>query len=782
MDIKSNDNIETDNIPFYKKKKDSPIDIINMQYLLQASPFRREYTYNFSKRLKEDFFFNEFYSEMWLPKDNPDICEKNIQFDKLIRNELVSMENPDEKVSLFHLWGYAGCGKTTFIRHVLWDLSRNQSLRYNAINFEHCNQISTALETTISRLIGKNEDGTVNYLSRLTNNELFDLSAFERITSFLKSFSKKVQEYYHYKRDKSNDIMWLLHQVKESIEFQLSKPTIEMENVEDTASPYSIYIDFLLILLFFISIYKIEVSDSSARNTVILLDNVDSISNLKEEYTLLTAILNFLNASHLFFDQNYDNDNIITNGKKISLLIDEMKYSIFLTTRVVTVKRFRELKPDFEDFFGWDNHEMPEYFYNHEDIISRRLSYYQKSENYRGDSIVLQKMEGVYDLSKIVYRSSSFKRLFNGNIRFCFSTLGYIYDKFYGTALVDNCKRLNTEYDNKNPTAGHGANGIVLAMLLNYFKENDIYSKKLHLSTCTQDNKISLSRIILTILHENGGICSMLDIFDELPPKYVNERLCEYIWDLSERERDIWRRLLTFERKIPVDEEELKQQYKSFQKGERSRNAFTELILCRSGEVFLEIVLPHFEFMMSRCVAKKSYLENKAYHPLYCSNSLDMYYSCGTSRYVFEDKIDRVYKTVAECSLNSSYFVNEVIENCNYNEYTFINESALNYHEDDKSEVEGSKQSYIGRLVFSHVGYIESYRRYLKNSRNLTPDINKRLTLSIKKYLKLYKNAAKALHSERQDSALDDMLDSIKNIEISNFYDFNTKIETKKRA
>ena len=56
-----NSNIEygaaSSGLPFYKKNKESSIDNIKIQYLLEATPFRRKFTYNFGKRLTEETFW-----------------------------------------------------------------------------------------------------------------------------------------------------------------------------------------------------------------------------------------------------------------------------------------------------------------------------------------------------------------------------------------------------------------------------------------------------------------------------------------------------------------------------------------------------------------------------------------------------------------------------------------------------------------------------------------------------------------------------------------------------
>ena len=766
-------------LPFYKKDSNSDIDNIrNIILLLQATPFKRDTSINFSKRLTDSIFFNELYTDMWLPANNEEICRKNREFDQHIQNDLVSMENPDERISLLHLWGYAGTGKTTYIRHLLWDLSNKQQLSYNVINFEKCSRVSEALATKVSRLIGTNNESIVNYLSKLTNNDYFNMEPFGIVFPFLKSFALRMRDLIEIGANEPADTLQILQNIKEIIERQIKETTIDFENLNDDVTPYSVYIDFLLSLLFFISIYKTEVQPDKSSKTVILFDNVDSMRNLKEEYVLLTSIMNFLNASHLFFDYNADNEHIIKN-KKISDILSNMKYSIFLTTRVVTAKRFRELKPDLEDSLGQANHEMPEQFYNHRQILYNRLAYYQKAENYRTDSQVLNQIKDIYELSTYVYRSSSFHKLFNGNIRFCFRTLIYLYNRFYTTPLYDDCKRLNQEYDRDNAFAGIGANGIVLSMVLDYFKSNGVYSKKLHLSECSQDNNISLSRIILTILHENEGRCSVLEIFDSLPPEYVNEQLCEYIYDLSERERDVWRRLITFERRIPETEAELERQCVKYKNNDKRRDVYTDLLLCRGGEVFLDIVIPHFEFMLSRCSNHADYLCNEAYYPLFSHHSLNFTYtSNGELRYNFENKINKVYSAVKECSTNSKFFANRVMDYFSYDNIAFIKDSKLNYHEDDESGMERSHQSYISRLVFSHVGYIECYRFYLKKINQLDANINKKLTLIIEKYLNIYAYADPCLRSPGQDMVLNDLLGKIRKIRRSNFTDYNTRIAT----
>lgn len=87
-------------------------------------------------------------------------------------------------------------------------------------------------------------------------------------------------------------------------------------------------------------------------------------------------------------------------------------------------------------------------------------------------------------------------------------------------------------------------------------------------------------------------------------------------------------------------------------------------------------------------------------------------------------------------------------------------------------------------MIFSHIGYIERYRRYLlkrheKDTLELRADLNKRTIGFIKLYLNLYNDPNTCYPTETQNKAARELLEAIRKIEDSNFMDFSTKIETK---
>lgn len=97
------------------------------------------------------------------------------------------------------------------------------------------------------------------------------------------------------------------------------------------------------------------------------------------------------------------------------------------------------------------------------------------------------------------------------------------------------------------------------------------------------------------------------------------------------------------------------------------------------------------------------------------------------------------------------------------------------------------KQSYESRLIFSHIGYIERYRRYLlkrheKDNPQLRADLNERTIKFIKLYLELYNDPNTCYPTETQNRAAKELMEAIRKIEDSKFMDFSTKIETKTTA
>ena len=734
------------------------INKIKEEYLLKATPFIRETRINFSGNLTPEIFFSSLYADKITDID-PRINIENEKFDQNIMENLNNINNNFAKVDLIHIAGYGGCGKTTYIRHLLWNLSKENKIENEIIDFEGAKRIVEPFVERISLQLCQDKEGIVLYIKDIINGKSFALNRFQDIMPYLSDL--------------------------------LSETDINNLNIEDIQAiilkqeklflSYDLYFYYLVTLDFLLQLYKV-MQHRQKRTMIVVFDNVDSISILKEESTLVSVLKEFINDCNFFFGANVNNQKIY-NNETVDNTISRTKFMFFLTTRMITIKKYLELEPDLEKVYGWISLRMPEHYYNHHAIVKRRVEFYEEMEGNR-ESKTIDNLKAISDFSNTFYRTSHFKRLFNGNIRFCFDTICKLRNLYSSTTLLKECDSLY-KYVGQTSDVVEGINGIILNMLLNYFKDNGIYSEKLHLSECQCDKKISLSRIVLTVVREKGGACSVVELFKLLSPFNTLEDICDVLWDLSEAKRDYWRRLITFNAIIPKSLRELKIQMDNFKNGINDIERYSEINICISGCAYIDYVVPNFEFMLSRHKYDLSKLHERNYQPLFSDSSEDILCTKeNVKKYRFEKKIDWVYKDVADCCVNSVYFAGLVMDIFKINKYEYINNTYFNYHSINRDGTPGIRQSYESRLIFSHIGYIERYRRYLlqKNklqSQETLADINRRLVIRIKRYLDLYLDEEMCFHTCKQDEAAKELSTQLQQIQENNFKDFITKIEVR---
>ena len=731
------------------------INRVRCKYLLEATPYRIDPMVNFSNRLLE----KEFYEHLFQKASTGANYKENGLFEKKISDAIKDIGNEYSKVEMIHIAGYGGCGKTTFVRHLLWEMQESNGTTYDVLDYEGSQTAADPILNKVStRLYVLRESSFREFLMRSADEEIFNMNRFQFCVEQLKGIKQYLET-----NAALNEV-----EIKKYLKEQISE-------FEDTET----FLEYLFVLDFFMLLYQ---GKENARNrpTIIVIDNVDSLSDLSEESKLISAMKNYVADCSFFFGQN-----INSTGKFVDIpaseLIQNTKLILFLTTRIATIRKYEELYPDIENLYGWNSFLMPEHYYDHEAIIKRRIDYYSEQET--DDSDTIKELVKIKELAEIAYSNYNFKRLFNGNIRFCIERLCDIAMQYGETKTLQNCFELY-KMRNKIPEAVSGANGILLALILADFKNNRVFSDKLHLSECQQDNKVSLSRLILTILREKGNRCSMLELYGLLEPFFGIDEITSTTWALSENCREIWRRLLLFNVRFPKSCAELKMQEYAYRNKSVDANDYSEVEMCTSGNAYVEYVVPHFEFMLSRHDHNIELFINSRYQPLFTDDSEKQTMSSSQYKYKFERKINWVYEDVHDCCYNSVHFSNQICQHYEIEKSDYIQNTVYNYMAQASDGTVRFKQSYESRLIFSHIGYIERYRRYLlkrheKDTLELRADLNKRTIGFIKLYLNLYNDPNTCYPTETQNKAARELLEAIRKIEDSNFMDFSTKIETK---
>ena len=333
------------------------LNVISNEILLEATPFHKDPRINFLGKLTPDIFFKEFYV------DSIDISEESqdrsiLKFTKGFNDTLdATTDNPYAKVDMIHIEGYGGCGKTTFIRHLLWSKFNDYSLKY-VIDFAGTQHVENVYIFALSKLIYENfyYSKTLD-LEELKNIKLFETRCFGNVFKLIVDFVDELKKLEAKSFLSEDDIITLFLSFKDA----------HKDDLENG------YIRFLL--RFYFIIQMMENINMGNKPIIIVLDNVDSIDNIEEERNFVLELKQFIIDCNYFFGLNANNNNLLHN-RTISEIIEKYKMICFLTTRIVTFRKIVEFHPDMEELYGWKSFKFPKNYFNHVSIINKKIDYY----------------------------------------------------------------------------------------------------------------------------------------------------------------------------------------------------------------------------------------------------------------------------------------------------------------------------------------------------------------------------------------------------------------------
>lgn len=670
----------------------SEIETVRLCDLFLATPYTIDVSRNFGFKLDEKIFQTNLYTSSFdETRISNQSVEKNVKFDRTVKEVLLGLTDRYSKVNVLHISGVTGCGKTTYIRHLLWRF-KDVIGQYEIIDYEGCTSDEQPFIARIIKLLGEYPSEVVSdfFNAIICGQEkgIFELTAFSDLIPYLQCFKRLLVEI-----DVNKESIYeIIHMVR-------NKCSSKIEYLR-----FLITVEFLLILIS-------RFLKKEDNPIVLVIDHFDHVSYLSgNEEILLSAIIQFSKDCNYFFADNYNSTQTFHN-KSVERVFQNTKLQIILTTRLTSGRRYESFYPDWELMHGWTNVIFPENFYDQKAIISTRVNFFNQIENIH-QSLVARKLLYVRGLSEVAYYTPTFSRLFNGSIRFCIYTLCDIVER-YPEQMI---KEVFSLYHSSSGKAIYiGAVGFFMGLLLDYFKMHGIFEEKLHLKSYHYScEAIPLSRIVLTVLREKGGRCSLLDMFVLLEPLGITtETIIRTIWDLSMSSRNIWRSLIVFEMHVPITESDLIEQAKMFKRKIYDVKEYTELVMCSSGDAYLSDVLSHFEYMQSTYDLHRG-INEMTYLPLFANDSEEIIIgNNGEEIYRFELKIRRVFNEVRKCCHNSRRFAALVMAKEGLSEYEYLNLSFYNYHTSSLYDWQDYKLSYESRIIFAHIAYIDNYRRYL---------------------------------------------------------------------
>lgn len=613
--------------------------------------------------------------------------------------------------------GYAGCGKTLFAHYLIRRYAVKELFSYQ---FERGEGEDYSIDFIKSKILRK----LSREIATLIEQNSTILSTFQQLGKLFDG-NEKIYSCIRFCFSNEND--------KRRITFENTKKQYEeiTDSVEkwimsayenETNLTVSDIVSFLLVLdyLLRIALSKNTAPNNERRNIFCLLDNIDNL-NRDAVSELYRAVVNVVNM--IRYQQLANEDFFGTKGCYPLIYL-------FPTREVTERKLLAGLQkkmpsetldsPGILDYcrLSLDNKE-------HGKIVQKRIDYWSKNTgDLQLEAGQLSQLRQAKVLIRTNFAQGSFSSLYNNNYSRCINRILEFYNKY--PALAKECAnppipRGSTTPKHIKSAIAFAQRGIFLRGLLEMLKAMDAYvsptdfhkkyhfqsSSKLGLATLTpyyetHALQVSLSRLVLTYLKSKEGntayLSELLDCFSD----YEAQEVCRCVYALGENLRNQWRRLVMFNSSIPTEVQDLYEQAKILKKDHVED---TEIQLCVAGREYLNVVVPSFEFFLSRLDRSCNIVK---YPPLFSVESM----KSGKWR----QSIDTVLRSVEQCAEHLYHYDIAMIDTLleRGEEATIANlffSANVNLDGKRTQDIE-QKQSHLSRLVFSHVSYIEAFRRY----------------------------------------------------------------------
>lgn len=720
------------------------LDNVPIQRYLRATPFGCDDGIDFDGNIGEDFFFNELYYDTEKAKNKKSKILGNMK------------DNAD---AVIILKGYSGCGKTTFIHYLLREKKRVKLI----FNME--SGINNQLEDPIlSKIISELEDVLVDDIidnCRILENvyDIFFKSDF-KLNGVIKKYldsEYKIKKFLDdlFREEKFREILQKIYQDKNE------RAKIDLKEIVHI---YLNEMEALQIFGFYILLDLAEEIGGRANGSkndigcVFCFDNLDNIDNIEKTKRFVKYFTQaWINIKTMLRECNFEKFSISRNAVISG-------YTAILAVRETTYARITEHYN--ETVKAVICEEIVSELYVKSKIVKKRTDFLKKN---RRDipAKLYSKAETISSIFDNKYLDENLFAMFNNSYNTAIKTI---------SKICDENEELITEYSNlikfKNRKINRGANGIILRLFFDFFKEAGFYENGLDLYDLNQKEsqyKFSPARLILTYLYNTNSEVCLYDLFNYFEDVILDEDIAQIIDKIYLLRFSSWRHLLTFNTYPPMDESGLQNQIDLYREGKpikETREKYSKIELTCAGRVYLNTMCTNFEFFASRLFGNKR-------KPLFSKFNLKK----SNGRYEFDIIISKVYSVVKECCQRLLIAENEIMKTKDWRLDQYY---CSKFIYEKKSEYK-VRQFHAERIIFSHIGYINIFRQYLLKKQEFSYDIkleiNKILVEHIRNYLNLYLSN-KCLKSQTNKEVAKELDEQIKIIENNKYTNFDVLIET----
>ena len=725
------------------------ISKVEIAHILKVDSFAQQFVVDHPTQGKRNLiegnedFFKFIYS---FPKNSIYVNNNEYAKDFIDRWLNENILNPRSSLLLI-IEGYAGCGKSTWVQSILYNIFGKQSYAYSYYNYNigsHPNNEKTVnpiKESLIADLI----EQMIRVLLSSDGRKVFE--KFELLT---KHKDLKLLDYY--------TTIWNYFSSTLTIKSCVNR-LLDLANTEDcndaisdfrvcayeqlTDNSFDVYrllcVDYLWRLAQFITN-----PDKYRNNFYVCYDNLDAIYD--------NELLSKFRDNLLQFRYNLDEFITAINLESKICNIQIPPFVIFTTYRKITEVRSDISNPEMIDDVINDPAFVKKIevskIYDYKSIVQKRIDHFSaklKTDCIFGDDadLLQNQMDQIEDLLDLDF-VKKYSDMWNYNYRSCGNVFGLMVNNY--PLEMKTCRELlkkkNDGY-NDEKSCYYGASSVFLYVVCDILADNGIWGPQYLDLTNHKNNTYkyptSLSRLILNYLCNNTeDSTSVEDIFNSFDKVFDYKYICKILGQMLKRARDeLWRRPIYYAKNAFINESSITNkfinQYDLYKKG--LTNNLVEISICEGGRTFVEKIAPHFEFYSTRL--------NSSGRPLYCINSMEE----------LEKTIEIVYEQIKTCCRKQDEFRTQYMKQYNISNKEYL---MCIFHSRTKA---GNLQLHIERVIFSHISYLNNYRLYLikkdKKPRKSqkTEDFNSILISYIDKYLELYETEILPISSNRKEIA-----------------------------
>ena len=672
-----------------RKAFDQMLENIDVRMYLKASPLESGERSKLDKVLSYDMYYDSLYAH-------------SREADKLI-NE-IKEKIIAEDTHNFILSGYKGCGKSTFVRYLL----RNVNARSLIINFDDHWEPGIGIFHNIVMFIYEkifHDFFPTNGEKPCTISQKYIEIFHDNMNGEYIESNIDIHDYFTFFSHKLCYVKWLRQDGK------CNKEDIK-QKLRDHVKAHikSGTISNLMMLLVFWDVAD-RIVHQRNKKCYIVFENLDVIHNTKDVPELVKNVVAFRN--------NIDKitESIYYEGKQICDPTQD--YVLMFVMRETTKAEFTNSINHFSDRKIRFHHFMTmSGIYDLYDIISTRYKYLLSVEKEYKDNLkfcnMLLEIKNIKNiLSNSGVRNKIFA-IFNNDYRTCVEALEQF--GFSDKKLMEGYNRLIQVSEDENWSV-FACRAIVFRHIFNKFVKDVFFKmvRKYEYSIADSGHlrSINLDRMILLYLNN----CQNILVAEEVREReYISlnvlyteilkfckkpETIVEAIWNMYDLQNtDMWNHLVTFDDVQVITFDELQKEMDAVVQ-KKDNVHFAKIRITLAGQVYLNHILPHFEYYAARSEMGVGY-------SLFCMSVEEI---CNIKR--VEKVIKHEKKEVVECCTKLYLFFQDIFSTIN--EFKGKNFLDTNFATIKKSEKQNrvSRMYHCEKIIYSNIGYLDSFRFYV---------------------------------------------------------------------